>query len=181
VLIRIVAFLSLASVAAFGVFRPLSAVAQVDTEAYNLALTLAMKAATASIDFCERSGYPVAVVIVDTSGVIRLEAKGDHSTIYTTTSAYRKAYTVVALGPIFRFDRSSAFSWLVAKNPDGAGLAALPDITPLAGGVAIKVGDQVIAALGVSGSPGGDKDELCAEDGVASIHDDLAALYPRTR
>ena len=45
----------------------------------------------------------------------------------------------------------------------------------LPGGVAIKVGDEIVAALGVSGSPGGDKDEACAQAGIASIKDDLAA------
>jgi uncharacterized protein GlcG (DUF336 family) len=178
---RIIILLSLAFVVTFGIFGPVSAVAQVDKGARALPLTLAMKAAMASINSCERSGYSVSVVIVDTSGVIRLEAKGDHSTIHTTTSAYRKAYTVVTLGPIYRFDKSSEFSWLVAKNADGEGLASLPNITPLAGGVAIRVGDQVMAALGVSGSPGGGKDEVCAEAGAASIQDDLEVLYPDVR
>jgi uncharacterized protein GlcG (DUF336 family) len=50
----------------------------------------------------------------------------------------------------------------------------LPNIAPLPGGVAIKAGDEIVAALGVSGSPGGDKDEACAQAGVASIKDDLA-------
>ena len=45
---------------------------------------------------------------------------------------------------------------------------------PLPGGVAIKIGDEIVGALGVSGSPGGDKDEACAQAGVASIKDDLA-------
>jgi uncharacterized protein GlcG (DUF336 family) len=106
-------------------------------------------------------------------GVIKLEAKGDHSTILTTTSAFRKAYTVVTFGPIFRFDESSAFASLVAKNPGGPALATLPDVAPLAGAVAMKIDDEIVAALGVSGSPGGDKDEACAQAGVASIANSL--------
>jgi hypothetical protein len=72
-------------------------------------------------------------------------------------------------------DASSAFAALVAKNPNGAALATLPDIAPLAGGVAIKARDEIVGALGVSGSPGGDKDETCAHSGVASIKDDVAS------
>ena len=132
------------------------------------------KGSDQAIATCASAGYPVSAVVVDTSGVIKLEAKGDHSTIHTTTAAFRKAYTVVTFGPIFRFDASSVFAALVAKNPNGAALATLPDIAPLAGGVAIKAGDEVVGALGVSGSPGGDKDEACAQAGVASIKDDLA-------
>jgi uncharacterized protein GlcG (DUF336 family) len=166
---------SLALVAAFAVFPLRSAIAQVGESGYSLPLALAVKAATKAIATCASNGYPVSAVVVDTSGVIKLEAKGDHSTIHTTTSAFRKAYTVVTFGPIFRFDASSAFAALVAKNPNGAALATLPDIAPLAGGVAIKAGDEVVGALGVSGSPGGDKDEACAQAGVANIKDDVAS------
>ena len=166
---------SLALVAAFTAFPLGGAIAQVGESGYSLPLALAVKAATTAIATCASNGYPVSAVVVDPSGVVKLEAKGDHSTIHTTTAAFRKAYTVVTFGPIFRFDASSAFAALVAKNPNGAALAALPDIAPLAGGVAIKVGDEVVSALGVSGSPGGDKDEACAQAGVASIKDDLAS------
>ena len=152
--------------------------AKVQEGGYFLPLALAQKAANASIASCAASGYAVSAVIVETSGIIKLEAKGDHSTVHTTTSAFRKAYTVVTLGPIFHFDASSAFALLAANNPNGAALATLPDIAPLPGGVAIKVGDEIIAALGISGSPGGDKDEVCAAAGVDSIGEDLAALFP---
>jgi uncharacterized protein GlcG (DUF336 family) len=166
--------LFLAFVAAFAVFPLGGAIAQVAESGYTLPLALAVKAATEAIATCASKGYPVSAVVVDPSGVVKLEAKGDHSTIHTTTAAFRKAYTVVTFGPIFRFDASSAFVALLAKNPSAAAIATLPDIAPLAGGVAIKVGDEVVAALGVSGSPGGDKDEVCAQAGAASIEADLA-------
>jgi uncharacterized protein GlcG (DUF336 family) len=165
---------SLAFVAASAVLPLGSALAQVGQSGYSLPLALAVKAATKAIATCASNGYPVSAVVVDPSGVIKLEAKGDHSTILTTTSAFRKAYTVVTFGPIFRFDASSTFAALAAKNPSGAALATLPDIALLPGGVAIKVGDEIVAALGVGGSPGGDKDEACAQAGVESIKDDIA-------
>ena len=165
---------SLALAAALAVFPLGSAIAQVNQSGYSLPLALAVKAATKAIATCASNGYPVSAVIVDTSGVIKLEAKGDHSTILTTTSAFRKAYTVVTFGPIFRFDASSTFAALAAKNPSGAALATLPDVALLPGGVAIKAGDEIVAALGIGGSPGGDKDEACAQAGVESIKDDIA-------
>ena len=164
-----------AFVAAFAVFPLGSAIAQVGESGYSLPLALAMKPATKAIETCKSNGCPVSAVVVDPSGVIKLEAKGDHSTIATTTSAFRKAYTVVTFGPIFKFEASSTFAALAAKNPAGPALATLPDILPLAGGVAIKANGEVVGALGVSGSPGGDKDEACAQAGVASIKDDLAS------
>src|SRR3984957_11936808 len=166
---------SLALMGAFALFPLGSAIAQVGESGYSLPLALAVKAATKAIGTCASNGYPVSAVVVDPSEVIKLEAKGDHPTLLPTTSAFRKAYTVLSLGPIFRFDASSTFADLLAKNPSGAALATLPDIALLPGGVAIKGKDEVVAALGVGGSPGGDKDEACAQAGVASIKDDLAS------
>src|SRR6516225_7732503 len=122
---------SLAFVTAFTIIPLVSANAQVAESGYSLPLAFALKAATAAIAACASNGYPVSAVVVDPSGIIKLEAKGDHSTVHTTTSAYRKAYTVVTFGPIFRFDASSAFASLAAKNSNGAALATLPDIAPL--------------------------------------------------
>src|SRR5258708_15315657 len=138
--------LSLAFVAAFAVLPVGSAIAQVGESGYSLPLALAVKAATKAIATCASHGYPVSAVVVHTSGVIKLEAKGDHSTILTTTSAFRKAYTVVTFGPIFRFDASSVFAALAAKNPSGAALATLPDIALLPAGVAITVADESVRA-----------------------------------
>jgi uncharacterized protein GlcG (DUF336 family) len=162
---------SLIFAAAFTMLPLSNASAQVAESDYSLPLTLALKAATTAIASCERKGYPVSAVVVDTSGVVILEAKGDHSTIHTMSMAYQKAYTVITFGPIFRFDASSAFAALAGKNP---ALATGPDITALPGAVAIKAGDEVVAALGVSGSPGGDKDEACAQEGVSTIAADIA-------
>jgi len=37
----------------------------------------------------------------------------------------------------------------------------------------IKIGDDVIGAVGVSGAPGGDKDEVCAKAGIDKVADQL--------
>ncbi len=148
-----------------------SAAAQVAQSGYALPLNLALEAATTAIDACEAKGWPVSAFVVDASGVIKVHLKGDHSTIHTKDSAFRKAYTVVTMGPIFGFDRTSAFVEAVSKNPAGAGAAlfSLPDIIALPGGVAIKRGNEIVAGLGVGGAPGGDRDEACAQEGVAKI------------
>src|SRR5258708_21138081 len=109
--------LSLAFMAAFAVFPLGSAIAQVGQSGYSLPLALAVKAATKAIATCASNGYPVSAVVVDPSGLIKLEAKGDHSTVHTPTSAYRNAYTVVTFWPIFRFDSSSAFASIASKYP----------------------------------------------------------------
>ena len=151
------------------------AAGQIAQSGYSLPLNLAMEAAAEAIRTCEAHGYNVTATKVDSSGVVKLLAKGDHSTIHTKDSSFRKAYTVVTLGPIFKFDTTSRFAELAAKSPSGPAVVSLPDILPLAGGVAVKRGDEIVAALGVGGAPGGDKDEACAEAGVAMIRDRVAA------
>jgi uncharacterized protein GlcG (DUF336 family) len=150
---------------------PSSAAAQVAESGYALPLNLAIEAATAAIDACKAKGWPVSAFVVDTSGVIKVHLKGDHSTIHTKDSAFRKAYTVVTMGPIFGFDRTSAFAETVSKNPAGANssLFNLPDIIAVAGAVAIKHDNEIVAGLGVGGAPGGDRDEACAQEGVDKI------------
>jgi uncharacterized protein GlcG (DUF336 family) len=45
-------------------------------------------------------------------------------------------------------------------------------VVPLSGGVPIKVGDETIGAVGVSGSTTA-QDEVCAMAGLASVADQL--------
>lgn len=147
--------------------------AQVNPSGYSLPLDLAMEAAAAAIKSCEASGYNVSVTIVDTAGEKKLVAKGDHSTVHTRDSSFGKAYTVVTMGPIFKIDTTSVFAARLANNPSAGALTSLPNILPLAGGVAIKAGDKIVAAIGVGGAPGGEKDEACAQAGLAKIKDRL--------
>lgn len=42
-----------------------------------------------------------------------------------------------------------------------------------AGGLPIKVGNDVIGGIAAAGAPGGDKDESCAAAGLAKIQDQL--------
>jgi uncharacterized protein GlcG (DUF336 family) len=150
---------------------PSSAAAQVEQSGYVLPLAVAVEAATTAIDACAAKGWPVSAFVVDTSGVVKVHLKGDHSTIHTKDSAFRKAYTVVTMGPIFGFDRTSAYARTVSKNPAGASSALfdLPNISALPGAVAIKRGNEIVAGLGVGGAPGGDRDEACAQEGVTKI------------
>jgi uncharacterized protein GlcG (DUF336 family) len=41
------------------------------------------------------------------------------------------------------------------------------------GGIPIRVGDQLIGAVAVSGAPGGDKDVACATAALAKVADRL--------
>ena len=48
-------------------------------------------------------------------------------------------------------------------GPVSSAFAKVPHPSLNAGGVVIKVGDEVIGVIGVSGAPGGDNDVVCAK------------------
>jgi uncharacterized protein GlcG (DUF336 family) len=145
--------------------------AQVSISGKTLPLNAAIVAAQTAVDTCKANGYDVTATVVDVSGTPQVVLRGDHAVIHTKDSSFRKAYTVVTMGPIFHFDATSGFIAVLAKYPPlvAQSLASTPNVTALPGAVAFKVGDETIAGLGVGGSPGGDKDEVCAQAGVAKV------------
>ena len=56
-----------------------------------------------------------------------------------------------------------------APNPP----TPVPGIIYAQGGVPIKVGEQLIGAVSVSGAPGGERDAECANAGIAKVADKL--------
>jgi uncharacterized protein GlcG (DUF336 family) len=151
------------------------AFAQVSKSAYVLPLDLALDAAIEAVKTCSTKGYDVTATVVDIAGTPQVVLRGDHATIHTKDSAFRKAYTIVTMGPIFQVKATSQFLALLEKYPPLAAqsLASTPNVSALPGGAAIEARGEIVAGLGVGGSPGGDKDEDCAKAGVAKIQDRL--------
>ncbi|MFP6560172.1 heme-binding protein [Paraburkholderia sp. B3] len=145
--------------------------AQVSESGYTLPMNLALQGALEAVRTCAASGYDVTATVVDVAGTPQVVLRGDHATIHTKDSAFRKAYTIVTMGPIFHIDTTSQFLALLSKYPAlaGQGLASTPNVVALPGGAAIKFHDEIVGGIGVGGSPGGDKDEVCAKAGAAKV------------
>jgi uncharacterized protein GlcG (DUF336 family) len=150
-------------------------VAQVSKSGYTLPLNLALEAASEAVQSCAADGYDVTATVVDVSGTPKVVLRGDHSTIQAGNLSFRKAYTIVAMGPVFHIDVTSTFVELASKFPNGQGeqLATAPNLVALRGGAAFKAGDEIVGGLGIDGSPRGDVDEACAKAGVAKVRDRL--------
>ena len=170
-----IASISLAALA----MPALNAEAQVQSSGKVIPLSLATEAAAEAIRSCEASGYRVTASVVDASGVERALLRGDHSTIHTRETAFKKAYTIVTLGPVFGATATSALADRINKTPTGPAMTTVNNIILLAGGVALKSGDEILAAIGVGGAPGGQLDEACAAAGAAKIAERLNALSVR--
>lgn len=140
----------------------------------TLPLELAQRAAQSAVQFCEASGYHVTAAVVDRSGEMQVLLKGDDSSIHTKDTAFRKAYTVVTLGPIFNYNTSSEAAKAINGKASENSFLTIPNIALLPGAAAIKIDGRVVASLGIGGAPGGDKDEACAVHGVEAIAEQLS-------
>jgi uncharacterized protein GlcG (DUF336 family) len=130
-----------------------------------MSLDLAHGIAMAALQDCRSHGYHVVVIVMDTNANIRVMLRDDGTGPRTVDTTRRKAYTALT----FRgTSREQAKQWETQKNPN-----ITADMVALAGGVAIKAGDDLLGAIGVSGAPGSDKDEPCALAGVAKYADKL--------
>ena len=121
-----------------------------------------------AIAACKQSGYQVSVTIVDKAGQRQFVAKGDNAPTHTLDNSFNKAYTAVSLGAVYNKDRTSELATLLLSKSPSSPLN-LPGISLSAGGMTIKAGNEIIAGIGVSGSPGGQFDEACAKAGVEKI------------
>ena len=95
------------------------------------------------------------------------EGLDDGRIIGTEENAFKKAFT----SRTFRIP-SGEMEDRLKKNP-AMGAQYLTGFTTGRGALPIKIGDEVVGAAGVSGAPGGDKDEDCVKTGIAKVADQL--------
>ena len=133
----------------------------------HLSLPTAVTIATTAIETCKAQGYNVSVHVIGNMGEVLVALRGDNTGPHTMENSMRKALTS-------RGTRlpSGQFAENVAKTPNAGGLR-LGNMIPARGALPIKAGEDVIAAVGVSGAPGGDKDEACAKAGIDKAADQL--------
>lgn len=106
----------------------------------------------------ERSGWPVAIAIVDAAGELIAFHKLDGTQAASIDIAIGKARTAARL-------RRPTKALEDAIGSGRMALAAVEGITPLEGGVPITVDGQVIGAIGVSGVTS-QQDAQVAEAGI---------------
>ena len=131
-----------------------------------LTMDVAQTIAQEAISACRANGYKVSVLVVDAANMQKAFLRDDGAGNATVDVARMKANSVMAFG-----------------RPSGpppnlpAGAPVPPPVVPgtinAMGGVPIKVGDNVIGAVAVSGAPGGDKDAACANAGLAKVAEKL--------
>jgi uncharacterized protein GlcG (DUF336 family) len=150
-------------VAAIAVTSITTANAQAPLTEKNVSMKMALAIIDGTIEQCTKDGYKVSVVIVDNAGLVRASLRGDGTNPHTMEFARKKAYTARTRG------QTSLEFMKLSDIPANGYLRQIPDTVAVGGGVPIKVGDVTIGAVGVSGAPGGEKDEVCANAGIAKV------------
>lgn len=134
----------------------------------DLSYAMIKSIAEGAIEACQARGYHVSVTVVGRDGEIVAQIRGDGAAPHTMENSRRKAYTALTFGA-----PSAQFAGQVATNNPGAlQRARLPGIIGIAGGLPIKAGNEVIGAVGISGSPGGN-DEPCSKAGIDRVSAEL--------
>ncbi len=132
-----------------------------------LSASTALTIAETAYETCKAQGYHVSVHVLGREGQVLIGLRGDGTSPHTFENSQRKAYTART----FR-QPSGEFAQRLKDNP-AFGAQFLTGVIAIPGGLPIKVGDDVIGAVGVSGAPGGDKDEACSKAGIDKIADQL--------
>lgn len=132
----------------------------------SLSPEVALEAAQAALKQCRDNGFQVAVAVVDRFGQVQVMLRDRYAGLPAAETATRKAYTALS----FR-NSTSELAKSIRSGQMDPGLAQLPHVAMLAGGLAIEAGGTLLGGIGVSGAPGGDKDEACARAGLDAIRD----------
>ncbi|MDH5264411.1 MAG: heme-binding protein [Betaproteobacteria bacterium] len=128
----------------------------------------ALKAAQAALAKCRADGFQVSVAVVDRSGLLQVVLRDRFAGAHSPETATNKAWTAVS----FRTNTSELVKITQPGQPS-AGIRNLPRVVAVGGGVKIEAGGSIVAGIGVSGAPGGDADEVCANAGIKAIAESL--------
>ena len=144
--------------------------------ACTLALLIAATVSVATAAADDRGGGRIIDTPMDSAMPVEPAAFGDRGGNlvalrrddnvgpHNTLAAQRKAYTALSSKTPTRL-----FAERAAATPDAANLNTLDELLLLGGGVPLKVGDEVIGAIGVAGAGGAKNDEACAMAAIEKL------------
>ena len=132
----------------------------------NMSLELSNQIAAAGVSACAASGCSVTTTVVDRAGSVRAVQRADNAGPHTLAASEQKAYTSASAK-----NNTLAMMEAAQKNPAAANLVHSPGYLLLGGGVPVKVGNEVIGAVGIGGAPGGHLDEQCALAALDKVKD----------
>lgn len=137
----------------------------------SMSLELALALAQASLEACRKQDYQVAVAVLDRAGAVQVVLRDGLAGPQTTEMARRKAWTAIS----FRLDTSELAPQTQAGQP-AAGIRHVGGVLMLGGGRLVRSGGELVGAIGVSGAPGGERDDFCADAAIEALDERLNPL-----
>lgn len=131
-----------------------------------MTLELARDIANHTVEACRKQGYQVSVVVVDRAANPQVVLRDIYAAHFTIEIAQRKANAVILSGVSTAEFRKNRADIREEMNEVGG-------ILVLAGGLPIRAAGSLIGAVGVSGAPGGERDEACAAAGIKAVQERL--------
>ncbi|NOT30412.1 MAG: hypothetical protein HOP15_08185 [Planctomycetes bacterium] len=133
-----------------------------------LTLDGAKTVVAAAEDFARSKGAGGAIAVVDDGGNLLLLHRLDGTFAMGSSISIGKARTAAM------FKKPTSFFEELVVQKGRVSMTALPDFTPLKGGVPIMVSGEIVGAVGVSGAMSADQDEEMASAAAKAVEGGLA-------
>lgn len=109
-------------------------------------------------------GIRIATTIVDESGVMKAFARMDGAPLIAVTTSYKKAFTAIGFG----LPTGAPWHDFIKNDPILLhGAPSLENFTLLGGGYPIRIGNDLVGAIGISGAHY-EQDSECARAALAA-------------
>jgi uncharacterized protein GlcG (DUF336 family) len=132
----------------------------------NMGMEMARDLASEAVLACREAGYQVSAVVVDRNGIQRAALRDDLATRFTLQIAEEKANMAIMSG-------ISSGEFKASREDIRQELNHINGLIVMVGGVVVQAAGSRIGAIGVSGAPGGEKDEACAKAAIEKLEERL--------
>lgn len=130
----------------------------------NMSLNLANALVEATMSACHAQGRSAVAAVIDRGGHLLSLQRDDSVGPHNTDAAIKKAFTALSTKTPSRIFAENA-----RKNPESNNLNTIDSLLLIGGGVPVKVGSEVIGAIGVGGAGGSVIDEGCALEAIDKV------------
>ena len=137
-----------------------------------LSLDMAMAISRGALEKCRADGYHCSVTVLDAAGRTMIAFQDDGAALHSFDVSRKKAYTALVYR---RPSKQVVEGWAkkaASSAPLSEGTLPSPPIEgtiAFGGGMPILAGTEIVGAVGVSGAPGWERDEACANAGIAKV------------
>src|SRR4249920_3916085 len=135
-------------------------------EKHSISSELAQRMVNAAVAKARELGVTENVAILDDGGNLKAFSRMDGAPILCIEMAQNKAYTA-----LFGVSTQDFFDFIQRDPSLLAGIPTLARVAAWGGGFPIKVDEEIVGAIGVSGAPAVQNDEDCARAALALVPD----------